>query len=107
MDNIIKVTKTDNGNTIDARELYTMLGSKRHFSDWVKSFLTKSKVFEENIDYWIKPRQRGNQKSGRQRIDYYLSVRMAKVSYLKISERGLLVWKKIILIIVILPKKDV
>jgi len=45
MDNIIKVTKTDNGNTIDARELYTMLGSKRHFSDWVKSFLTKSKIF--------------------------------------------------------------
>jgi phage anti-repressor protein len=70
MDDTIKVTKTDNGNVIDARELYTMLGSKRHFGDWVKQFLTNSKIFEENIDYWSYSQHCENQKSGRQRIHY-------------------------------------
>lgn len=87
-------------DAVDARELYTFLESKQHFADWIKSRITDY-GFIEGVDFapLHKKMERENQGltrflPGQNRIDYALSLDMAKeLAMLERNEKGRLARK--------------
>ena len=57
MNELIVIKKETIGNeevnSVDARELWEFLGSKRQFGDWVKTKVLNNKFFEENQDFTL------------------------------------------------------
>lgn len=65
---------------IDARLLYQHLKVGRDFSDWIKGRIEKYD-FQENRDYFTKNHRTpdlGSNRGGHNRIDYYITISMAK-----------------------------
>lgn len=82
MDKLISLnTKKINNelvNTVNARDLWKQLQSKRQFADWIKDRLAR---FVENIDYVLISQNYEIKKRGgdRKSIDYFLTVDTAKM----------------------------
>ena len=66
-----------NVNAVDARELHGFLGVGRDFSSWIKQRIEKYN-FKENRDFVILLPGFGEQHGGQNRIEYALSLNMAK-----------------------------
>ena len=72
---LIKVNQTEQGMTIDGRELHEFLEVGRDFSTWIKDKIEKY-GFIEGMDF--SPKSGKTSDGGRPRIDYELSIDMAK-----------------------------
>ena len=81
MNELIKLQpQTINGNaveTVNARELHTFLESKQDFSTWIKNRIEKYE-FVENADYLLHKFMEQTPSGAKHKIDYYVSVGMAK-----------------------------
>ncbi|WP_418180615.1 antA/AntB antirepressor family protein [Aliarcobacter lanthieri] len=79
MQDIIKVTKNEIGNTelnsVNAREIHSYLEVKTHLSTWIQRAISKYD-FKENIDFSIL--KSGNPNGGRDVLDYIVTIDMAK-----------------------------
>ena len=72
--------QTINGNaveTVSARELHEFLESKQDFSTWIKNRIEKYE-FVENQDYVSLHKKMEREIGGTTRIEYFVSVGMAK-----------------------------
>lgn len=90
MDNneIIKITEKDGKRAVSARELHNFLGVGRDFSTWIKNRIDKY-GFVEGIDYQSFPQMGEREIGGTVRIEYALSIDMAKeLSMVENNERG-------------------
>lgn len=90
MNDLIKVGTTEfQGQTIqtvNARELYEFLESRRKFADWIKERI-ELYGFIENVDYVL--HRIVTQYNQIDRIDYYISFDMAKeISMVERNEKG-------------------
>lgn len=65
---------SDSIQTVDARELYDFLGSKRQFADWIKDHI-ENYGFVENQDFVTYSQ---NSEKGRPRVEYALTLNMGK-----------------------------
>ena len=74
---LVKVEERDGKQAVNARELHQKLGSKQDFSTWVKSRIEKY-GFVENQDFEVFHKIMENSNGGRSRIEYALSLDMAK-----------------------------
>lgn len=72
---LIKVNQTEQGMTVDGRELHEFLEVGRDFSTWIKDKIEKY-GFIEGMDF--SPKSGKTSDGGRPRIDYELSIDMAK-----------------------------
>lgn len=72
---LIKVNQTEQGMTVDGRELHEFLGVGRDFSTWIKDKIEKY-GFIKGMDF--SPKSGKTPDGGRPRIDYELSIDMAK-----------------------------
>ncbi|MBE7691143.1 antA/AntB antirepressor family protein [Tenacibaculum piscium] len=79
MKNLIQITEQNGNNVISARELHGFLEVGKDFSTWVKDRINKYE-FIENEDYTIHKviECKKGTRGGRPRIDYSLSVNLAK-----------------------------
>jgi phage anti-repressor protein/phage antirepressor YoqD-like protein len=74
--------------TVNARELHAFLEVKKDFSDWIKDRINKY-GFTENQDYVCSPVLGSEGRGGQNRIDYQLSIDMAKeLSMVERNEKG-------------------
>lgn len=79
--------------TVNARELHAFLESKQDFSTWIKKRIAEYR-FVENQDFTLVPQKNGTRKSRgydnwRTRIDYFLSLDMAKeLSMVERNDKG-------------------
>ena len=74
--------------TVDARELHTFLGVGRDFSNWIKGRIEEYD-FEENQDFVCSPIPASKGRGGQNRIDYALTLDMAKeLSMVEKTARG-------------------
>ena len=80
MDKLITITEQKGVKLVDARELHRKLQTRRDFSNWIKGRIQEY-GFIENEDYFTENHRSPNLASNRggyNRIDYYLTVNMAK-----------------------------
>jgi len=74
--------------TVNARELHSFLEVKKDFSDWIKDRINKY-GFTENQDYVCSPVLGSEGRGGQNRIDYHLTLDMAKeLSMVERNEKG-------------------
>lgn len=87
MNELIKLTQTEKGSLVSARELKEFLGVNTHLSTWVKRLVEKY-GFEENIDFSVL--KSGNINGGISKIDdFALTIDMAKeISMLQANDKG-------------------
>lgn len=94
MNELIKVEKSsiqdEQVQTVDARQLYEFLGSKRQFGNWILAKVIDNQFFMENQDYiLLNQTVRQNGSGGHNRKDYALTVDTAKkVSMAEQTEAG-------------------
>ena len=85
---IIKITERDGAQVVSARELHRFLEIGKDFSTWIKDRIEKY-GFVENQDFEIFPNYGENSQTGRRRIEYALTIDMAKeLSMVENNERG-------------------
>lgn len=72
--NLVKVNQTENGMSVDGRELHEFLEVGSRFNDWIRNRIDKY-GFAENEDYRAVTKKLV---SGGQQTDYELSIDMAK-----------------------------
>jgi anti-repressor protein len=77
MKEIIKIEERNGQQAVSARELHQFLGSKRDFSNWIKSRIEHYQ-FVENQDFEVFNKFGENPAGGRPQIEYALSIEMAK-----------------------------
>ena len=93
MEEIIKITEKDGKRAVNARELHQFLESKQDFSNWIKSRIEKY-GFVENQDYCSFNKIIEREVGATKRIEYALSVDMAKeLSMVENNEKGRLARK--------------
>lgn len=81
---LIKITETENGNVVSARDLHNLLGSKTDFSNWCKRMFDYG--FVENQDYTL---VKIGERYAHNKIDYALTLDSAKeISMLQRTEKG-------------------
>ena len=68
--------------TVSARELHSFLESRQDFSTWIKNRIEKYE-FVENADYLLHKFMEQTPSGAKHKIDYYVSVGMAKQSSTK------------------------
>lgn len=79
MNELIKIEKSRGGKEIvSARDLHSVLESGKDFSSWIKVKLISNKLFTENKDYIVFPQKGENLKGGRPKIEYAITVDVAK-----------------------------
>jgi anti-repressor protein len=87
MDELITIKKTEGIETVNARELWEKLKSKREFANWIKD---RVELFIEGADFIIdkivKVQIEGNREVSRPVIEYYLTIDTAK--HLAMLERN-------------------
>lgn len=74
---VVEVIEYDGKQAVNARELHQKLGSKQDFSTWIKNRIEKY-GFVENQDFEVFHKIMENSNGGRSRIEYALSLDMAK-----------------------------
>lgn len=75
-------------NSVDARELHAFLEVGKDFSSWIKNRINQYD-FQENQDYIVLIPHSGEQHGGHNRIDYIISINMAKeLSMVERNEKG-------------------
>lgn len=74
---VIKIEEYDGKQAVNARELHQKLGSKYQFANWIQERISKY-GFVENQDYEVFKENLKNSNGGRSRIEYALSLDMAK-----------------------------
>lgn len=74
---VVEIIEHDGKQAVNARELHQKLGSKRDFSNWIQDRINKY-GFVENQDFEVFNKNVVNSKGGRSRIEYALSLDMAK-----------------------------
>ena len=74
---LISITEQNGRRAVNARELHQKLGSRRDFSSWIKERIDKF-GFVENQDFEVFTKFGENSQGGRSRIEYALSIDMAK-----------------------------
>lgn len=74
---VIKIEENDGKQAVNARELHQKLGSKQDFSTWIKNRIEKY-GFIESQDFEVFHKIMENPNGGRSRIEYALSLDMAK-----------------------------
>ena len=85
---IIRITETDGKRAVSARELHQFLESKQQFADWIKNRIDKY-GFVENQDFEVFHNLMKRETGGTTRIEYALSVDMAKeLSVVENNEKG-------------------
>lgn len=89
MKELVKISKTENGEVVSARELHSFFEIKTHFTTWIKRMLDYG--FEENIDY--QPinifEHHHNKIGGTNKLDYALTLDCSKqISMVQRSEKG-------------------
>jgi len=81
MANLIKITSKKVGseaqNTVNARDLWNFLESKKDFSDWIKQQI-KSLDLEEDFDYCSFPLKVEREIGGTVQIEYIVTLDVAK-----------------------------
>ncbi len=77
MEELIKIEERNGQQAVNARELHQFLGSKRDFSNWIKSRIEHYE-FVENQDFEVFNKFGENPFGGRPQIEYALSIDMAK-----------------------------
>lgn len=93
----LQVQETEKGRFISARDLHEFLEVGRDFTTWIKVRISTYQ-FKENEDYQvisIAPQNGGaNKRGGHNKIDYHLSIDMAKeLSMIENNEKGRLARK--------------
>jgi phage anti-repressor protein len=89
MKELVKISKTEKGEVVSARELHSFFEVKTHFTTWIKRMLDYG--FELNTDY--QPinifERHSNKIGGTNKLDYALSLDTAKqISMVQRSEKG-------------------
>jgi len=74
---VVEIIEHDGRQAVNARELHQKLGSKQDFSTWIKNRIEKY-GFVENQDFEVFHKIMENSNGGRSRIEYALSLDMAK-----------------------------
>lgn len=88
MKELIPIQENDGKRAVSARDLHVFLESKRDFSTWIKDRI-KQYDFVENVDYQSFPEIVGREVGATTRIEYALSVDMAKeLSMVEGNEKG-------------------
>ncbi len=92
MNELISIGQGTVGNqqiqTVNARDLHSFLEVKKDFSNWIKDRIEKY-GFTENQDYVCSPVLASEGRGGQNRIDYHLSLDMAKeLSMVERNEKG-------------------
>lgn len=81
MNALIKLTErplgTDVVQTVNARDLHAFLEAGKDFSNWIKDRINQY-GFVENQDFVCSPNLAGKGRGGHNRVDYHLSIDMAK-----------------------------
>ncbi len=86
MNELIKIIKTDNIDTVNARELHGFLESKQHFTDWMKSRIDDFS-FIQGVDFI--DHKNMTQYNQIDSVDYFLTVDMAKeLSMVERNDKG-------------------
>lgn len=85
---LIPITEKDGKRAVNARDLHAFLGSKQDFSTWIKARIDKY-GFIESVDYQSFHKFVEREIGGSMRIEYALSIDMAKeLSMVEGNERG-------------------
>lgn len=85
MEELIKIDRTGEIETVNARDLHGYLESKQEFSNWIKGRIEKYS-FVESQDFLI---TLSESSGGRPAIEYHLSIDMAKeLSMVENNEKG-------------------
>ena len=91
MKELIKIITNEEGQQlVSARELHEFLESKRHFTDWMKTYISENNDygFIENVDF-TRIHAGVNPTNGIPIIDYAVTINMAKeLSMLSKTEKG-------------------
>jgi len=89
MNELIKIEKQGEKETVNARELHEFLEVGRDFTSWLRQRVAKY-GFARDIDYITCSPDLGSEKHGGQnRVDYYISIDMAKeLSMVENNEKG-------------------
>ena len=92
MKELIKIEKqeinNEKVNSVNARDLWIALESKQDFSTWIKARLEQAYAVE-NEDYGVFHKTVENLKGGRPKVEYALSLDLAKnISMLEKNEKG-------------------
>lgn len=89
MNELVKISKTEKGEVVSARELHSFFEIKTPFTTWIKRMLDYG--FEENLDYqainiFVSHK---NKVGGTNKVDYALTLDCAKqISMVQRSEKG-------------------
>ncbi len=84
MNELIPIHERDGIDTVNARELHKFLGSKRHFSDWIKQRI-ETYGFSHGQDFTVHKSVIGKATQ----YDYHVTIDMAKeLSMVENNERG-------------------
>jgi len=75
--------------TISARDLHALLGSKRKFADWIKARVVNSNIFKENEDYIHISQNYETRTGGTKREEYYLTLKCASLIATAENKKGL------------------
>jgi anti-repressor protein len=85
MNELIKIQNESGKQTVNARELWEFLESKKDFSDWIKRRI-EHYGFEKEKDFTT---IQGKSTGGRPIIDYYVTLEMGKeLSMVENTEKG-------------------
>ena len=87
MSELIKITKTESGKIVSARELHLFLEVETKFNDWILRMFEYG--FELNVDYIILLKNENKPQSKSNPIDYGLTLDTAKeISMMQRNEKG-------------------
>lgn len=88
MNELIKITKDDNGNSVvSGRELHDFLGVQTKYTQWFERMVSYG--FTENVDFIGFSQKREKPTDGRPTIDHALTLDMAKeISMIQRTEKG-------------------
>lgn len=89
MNELIKIEQKDGIETVDARELHEFLRVGKDFSNWIKDRVAKYGFTDGEDFITCTPKLASEIHGGQNRIDYYLSIDMAKeLSMVENNEQG-------------------
>jgi len=97
IDKILKVETREIGgvkqDTVNARGLHVLLGSKREFANWIKNRLEQNSCFEDDLDYSSFDEVVKRETGATTKKEYVLTIEMAKeLAMLERNSIGDAVW---------------